>query len=45
MIHRALTDMLRKRGVTPIEAVGTDFDPQIHQAVAYEEAPTAATAR
>ena len=31
--------MLRKRGVTPIEAVGTTFDPQIHQAVAYEEAP------
>ncbi len=38
LIHRALTDMLRKRGVTPIDAVGTDFDPQIHQAVAYEEA-------
>jgi molecular chaperone GrpE len=31
-------DMLRKRGVTPIEAVGTTFDPQVHQAVAYEEA-------
>jgi molecular chaperone GrpE len=39
IIHRALMDMLRKRGVTPIEAIGTDFDPQIHQAVAYEEAP------
>ena len=39
IIHRALMDMLRKRGVTPIEAVGTEFDPQIHQAVAYEEAP------
>jgi molecular chaperone GrpE len=38
IIHRALMDMLRKRGVTPIEAIGTDFDPQIHQAVAYEEA-------
>ena len=24
IIHRALMDMLRKRGVTPIEAVGTD---------------------
>jgi molecular chaperone GrpE len=32
-------EMLRKRGVTPIEAVGTDFDPQVHQAVAYEEQP------
>ena len=39
IIHRALMDMLRKRGVTPIDAVGTKFDPQIHQAVAYEEAP------
>lgn len=39
IIHRALIDMLRKRGVTPIDAVGTDFDPQVHQAVAYEEAP------
>jgi molecular chaperone GrpE len=38
IIHRALMDMLRKRGVTPIDAVGTDFDPQVHQAVAYEEA-------
>jgi len=39
IIQRALMDMLRKRGVTPIEAVGTTFDPQVHQAVAYEEAP------
>jgi molecular chaperone GrpE len=39
IIHRALMEMLRKRGVTPIEAVGTAFDPQVHQAVAYEDAP------
>ena len=39
IIHRALMEMLRKRGVTPIDAVGTEFDPQIHQAVAYDEAP------
>jgi molecular chaperone GrpE len=39
IIHRALMEMLRKRGVTPIEAVGTTFDPQVHQAVAYEDAP------
>ena len=25
--------------MTPIEAVGTDFDPQVHQAVSYEEDP------
>jgi molecular chaperone GrpE len=37
IIHRALMEMLRKRGVTPIDAVGTTFDPQVHQAVAYEE--------
>jgi molecular chaperone GrpE len=39
IIHRALMEMLRKRGVTPIDAVGSDFDPQVHQAVAYEEHP------
>jgi molecular chaperone GrpE len=39
IIHRALLDMLRKRGVTPVDAVGTLFDPQVHQAVAYEDAP------
>ena len=39
IIHRALMEMLRKRGVVPIDAVGSDFDPEIHQAVAYEEAP------
>ena len=39
IIHRTLMDMLRKRGVIPIDAVGTTFDPQVHQAVAYEDAP------
>ena len=39
IIHRALMDMLRKRGVTPIDAVGAQFDPQVHQAVSYEESP------
>jgi molecular chaperone GrpE len=36
LIHRALADLVRKRGVTPIQAVGADFDPHLHQAVAYE---------
>ena len=31
-----MTDLLRKRGVKPIDAVGTDFDPRYHQAVAHE---------
>lgn len=38
LIHRQLTDLLRKRGVRPIEAVGADFDPHFHQAVTYEAA-------
>ena len=38
MIQRQLTDILRKRGVTPIESLGADFDPYYHQAVSYEPA-------
>jgi molecular chaperone GrpE len=29
-------DLLRKRGVKAIEARGTDFDPNLHQAVVHE---------
>ena len=36
LIHRQMLDLLRKRGVTLIEAVGTDFDPNFHQAVIHE---------
>jgi molecular chaperone GrpE len=39
LIHQQMIELLRKRGVTPIEAVGTDFDPQYHQAVAHESSP------
>jgi molecular chaperone GrpE len=39
LIHRQMLDVLRRRGVTPIESVGTDFDPQVHQAVAHEASP------
>jgi molecular chaperone GrpE len=38
LIHRQLGDLLRKRGVVAIEAVGQLFDPHLHQAVAYEPA-------
>jgi molecular chaperone GrpE len=38
LIHRQLLDILRKRGVRPIEALGTDFDPHFHQAIAHEPA-------
>jgi molecular chaperone GrpE len=41
LIHRQLGEMLRKRGVTRIETAGVDFDPHLHQAVAYEETPGA----
>lgn len=38
LIHSQLLDVLRKRGVRPIEAVGADFDPYYHQAVVHEPA-------
>ena len=41
LIHRQLGDVLRKRGVTPVETLGSDFDPHLHQAVVYEESPGA----
>jgi len=37
LIQRQLADLLKKRGVTTLEALGADFDPHFHQAVAYEE--------
>jgi len=37
LIHKQMLDMLRKRGVKPIETLGTDFDPNFHQAVIHEE--------
>jgi molecular chaperone GrpE len=39
LIHRQMGDLLRKRGVKAIEAVGTDFDPRFHQAVVQEVSP------
>jgi molecular chaperone GrpE len=38
LIHGKLNEILRKRGVRPIEALGADFDPYYHQAVAHEHA-------
>lgn len=37
LIQRQLAELLKKRGVTTVEALGADFDPHVHQAVAYEE--------
>jgi molecular chaperone GrpE len=39
LIHAKLHDLLRKKGVTPIEAIGADFDPNVHQAVIHEVSP------
>jgi molecular chaperone GrpE len=39
LIHAKLNDLLRKRGVRPFEALGTDFDPNRHQAVIHESSP------
>jgi molecular chaperone GrpE len=38
LIYNKLMDVLRKRGVRPIEALGADFDPYYHQAVSHERA-------
>ena len=37
-IRRKLLDVMDRRGVAPIEAVGTDFDPTLHEAMTYEPA-------
>ena len=39
LIHKQMFDLLRKRGVKPIEALGADFDPNFHQAVIHESSP------
>ena len=39
LIHAKLQDLLRKQGVRGIEALGADFDPNVHQAVAHEVSP------
>ena len=36
LILKQMVDVLRKRGVKPIEALGADFDPNFHQAVIHE---------
>jgi molecular chaperone GrpE len=36
LIQRQLGEILRKRGVRPVEALGQDFDPHYHQAVAHD---------
>jgi molecular chaperone GrpE len=33
LTHRQLQEFLQKNGVTPIEAIGAEFDPAFHEAV------------
>jgi molecular chaperone GrpE len=39
LIQKQMGDLLRKRGVKPIEAVGAQFDPRFHEAVMQEVSP------
>ena len=39
LIHAKLYDLLKKYYVRPLEALGADFDPNIHQAVMQESSP------
>ena len=39
MVAKQFTDFLADSGVTPIDAVGKDFDPNIHEAIGQENDP------
>jgi molecular chaperone GrpE len=39
LIHAKLVDVLKKRGIRAIDALGADFDPNVHQAVMHESSP------
>src|SRR5712692_2056164 len=39
LIHGKLHDLLRRYGVRPFDALGADFDPNLHQAVMHEASP------
>ncbi len=39
LILRQMLELLRKRDVKPIEALGVDFDPNYHEAVVHELSP------
>ena len=39
LTERKLRNVLESEGVTPIEAIGQPFDPNVHEAVAHEETP------
>jgi molecular chaperone GrpE len=39
LIHGKLHDLLKRYNVRPIQALGADFDPNIHQAVIHDVSP------
>ena len=39
LLHKQLLELLERRNVVPIEALGADFDPNFHQAVGQEVSP------
>ena len=39
LIHAKLHDLLKRYGVRPFDALGADFDPNLHQAVVHEVSP------
>ena len=39
LIHAKLHDLLKRHGVRPFDALGADFDPNLHQAVVSETSP------
>ena len=39
LIHRQMLDLLKKRNVKAVDAVGADFDPRVHEAVVHEVSP------
>ena len=39
LIHSKLHDLVKRQGVRPIQSLGTDFDPNLHQAVVSESSP------
>lgn len=36
LVHQQMMELIRRRGVKPIQAVGADFDPRFHEAVVHE---------
>ncbi len=40
IIHKQMLDLMARRGVAGIEALGADFDPNLHQAIVHEPSTT-----